>query len=258
MITGESVWLTDYRFLNDKKEFLHTIDLTQAVKAEFIEAAELNKPTRELLRFAGASDLRGKDAVIFSLSEHRDDLSQWRGYAREGSGFTIGFDTKKLLGLEAAEGEECSLLKVQYDSGRELQCLKQALDEIAEALEEAVVSDPDDVESLVGVAIEAYDYIILNRALNVKHKSFKSENEWRLVYYPDEDGANRLIRVRGSNLIPYVSVKYRVDSGESPIKEIGVGPGFSSDETKTAIEILLRQSKVKADVYFADSPFRQV
>lgn len=66
-------------------------------------------------------------------------MSQWRAYADNGSGFAIGFYVDKLSALaspptSALLDDECYLLRVLYDKGKQLKFINKCLelDSIAE------------------------------------------------------------------------------------------------------------------------------
>jgi len=92
MLNSGSIWLTDHRFLNDKSELEHT----HGTLRELLASKEDQSPSTQAKKLYDAIRLYARtessqDIHIFSLTEDPDDLSQWRGYAREGLGFTIGF-----------------------------------------------------------------------------------------------------------------------------------------------------------------------
>src|SRR5690349_8458329 len=94
MLRNGNLWITDYRFLNDRSEVIHSKALARDVILERLGGAterHLRKLYEDVLRFQDAE--AAYVPFVFSLSEKRDDLSQWRGYARDGQGFTIGLCT---------------------------------------------------------------------------------------------------------------------------------------------------------------------
>jgi hypothetical protein len=93
------LWLTDIFALNDPSELRHGICL--ALKA--FDTTRINDlPEREWYREAVSKVL--SDGLLpkvvqpytCSFSNNDDDLGQWRGYADDGKGYSIGFDMELL------------------------------------------------------------------------------------------------------------------------------------------------------------------
>lgn len=251
--TGE-LWLTDYRFLNDKSEYTHAFDILKSIKTELISSKDIEKAMTEVVAKAGTVDLVSSDAVVFSLSEEKDDLSQWRGYAHDGLGFTIGFDGPAIHSLAQHDDAEFAFTKVSYDTKKEGEVYKRTFLEIHAILKQSIKNAPQDKSALIEQAIESFNLVFVNRALTSKHQSFKSENEWRLISYLMGDNEAD-VRVSGRNLIPY----YKMKLGDTlPIKEIGIGPGFAGSEIVDAVKILARKTGYDPTIYFADTPYRRV
>ena len=76
-------------------------------------------------------------AAGFCLSEEADLLSQWRGYADDGTGVSIGFSRKyfELLGnTKRDRGDEfnASITKVEYDYSKQRASISEPADKIVE------------------------------------------------------------------------------------------------------------------------------
>jgi hypothetical protein len=91
IIEHKQIWATHTQYLNDRREFLHAIDL---VRHEIDEMLGTVEPQNHQI-FADMRDgLAGHESInvcVCSFSEERDSLSQWRAYAGGTSGFAIGF-----------------------------------------------------------------------------------------------------------------------------------------------------------------------
>src|SRR5580765_3995113 len=91
------LWLTDIFSLNDPSELRHGLLRAQRILNQ--KAATGPEESRLFARMFGSLDKgirRSGHYFICSLSEHRDDLSQWRAYADDGRGYALGFDTSGL------------------------------------------------------------------------------------------------------------------------------------------------------------------
>ena len=110
--------------------------------------------------------------------------------------------------------------------------------------------DTDDGAYELSAVLDSY-------AAKYKHSSFSSEKEWRLHSYSD-DNSEIKVRVSDDKLIPYIEMDISSDSANFPIRQIGIGPGFKSQESAFAVERLCAQYGIDVEVYFADSPYRSL
>lgn len=150
---------------------------------------------------------------MICFSENGDLLSQWRGYADNGRGVTIGFDYNTLQEYVKQNFGILELKKVVYISEKDRQKLITEKAEellhlmymILEAMEkeEVVYESQDNFENHI---FENFYYNILqviNETVYYKMIGFQEECEWRL--YIDNpinkqiDG-NKLIRMLGNNI----------------------------------------------------------
>jgi Protein of unknown function (DUF2971) len=213
-------------------------------------------------------------------------LSQWRGYAR--GGFAIEFDElelKKLTDRERARWcyEEIFSNNVVYND-HESRIDPLHFKGMAGAFLRAVIEDDiaklgdldrdipgafkDELDELLGEE-KPRDYAIpfLSVATFLKHPDFVEENEYRIVALcyrpnsqrdPGDKRETKTIEFRqraGGSVTPYIAL-YK-DLGISlPIKSVIVGPHPQQQDQMRAIEMLLEQHNVKADVRISQTPFR--
>ena len=103
---SKSLWMSDCRFLNDKKELLIAID-------KFLSYFN-NEDKERLFNIIWNSNYT-KYFCIFSMSKSPEVLSQGRGYGDDGKGICIGF-RKEFLGRISncsfrTRFSNCSLVK---------------------------------------------------------------------------------------------------------------------------------------------------
>jgi len=90
IVTTHSIRLSSLSLSNDSMEGNMATDaLVRLAKRDRLDAG-----TIQILR--GKLDLYINESVGFCLSEHRDQLSQWRGYAADANGVAIGFSREYL------------------------------------------------------------------------------------------------------------------------------------------------------------------
>ena len=101
IIKNKSIWLSDFRKTNDKKELIW---LRTTVEKELYSCIQTKMSSckigeslgwelvRQLIEHAGAE----LGCWGFCLSEKPDNLGQWRGYGDDGRGVSIGFKQAEL------------------------------------------------------------------------------------------------------------------------------------------------------------------
>lgn len=94
ILTSKCIWLSNSQSLNDSKEISWGLEKISSV----INSKKINKIKPDQFRKV-LKDLR-ISFYIFSLSSKSDSLSQWRAYANDGSGVSIGFSFPPELSRE--------------------------------------------------------------------------------------------------------------------------------------------------------------
>lgn len=256
MLRTGKIWLTDYSFLNDQSEIKHTRDI-----ASYVVEARANKARNDVLRklYHEISDYQASEykcrVCVFSLSQRRDDLSQWRGYAREGMGFTIGLDAHEIAMASKSSGR-FSFFKIDYSKIRQDNSIKSFLIMIEREVARLTKLYPEEMNLILDGASSEFAWAVEQRAAANKHKSFRVESEWRIAAYLNED-AHPLVRCSGSRLINYIEISI-LDTGKLPIKSIGVGPGFTGAEQAYAVRSLCGRYDYEPEIYSADTPYRRL
>ena len=186
IIQNQTFWLSDLHYMNDSAEESLFLDALSDIMRKFRDG--LSKETKEYLeKNKEMNDFFSKVEYYFKSfayiccfsDEENDDLSQWRGYASDGTGLCIGFKKDKIQSLKDL-------------------CLKQGKinyldkDKIMEELEEkisTIIKDFDDNKmSLEAEEIDAsFIYKLVDMAFYdkvfYKNKSFKSEKEYRICFF---------------------------------------------------------------------------
>lgn len=229
---NSQVWLTDYRFLNDKEEFSKGYDLLLEALWEFQDyAGEYPKDfiacfsrAVENIREDNFSNFERNNIFVSSFSKTPDSLNQWRSYG--------------MYCLELDEAffreEETHLLDCHY-----LQNVGDA-SEYADTIIRNYI-----MPVLLKVWIERKPFLIdleLSSlidiyALSFKHEAFYDENEVRFVVScsPDDERVN--FRIRGQLLIPYIALEFKPQL----LKSIMVGPIDNQDLVCDSIAMFARK-----------------
>lgn len=147
------------------------------------------------------------DGIGFCLSEDGDLLSQWRGYADDGKGVSIGFSKEFLENI--SDNKKINLKKVSYSKEAQKNLVEPTFNEalkIMNAKEFSIVeyrtlldtrSEKEfetDLKLKSKNRLELIGQVLtfLPNLYTVKHSAFKEEMEWRLLSLlgleDDDDG----------------------------------------------------------------------
>jgi hypothetical protein len=199
ILKSKKILSTKISYLNDHSEAIEGYKLAKEIIKRKIQLNADAKNT--LTKHIGPSP---GNEFIFSFTELEDDLSYWKYYGKNGC--YISIDTNSLIEY-GKQNEKYYFGKCIYDQFGKEKILNKYIDEY--------ISEGDD---------EFPPYPI-NRVCNLlKNKSFREENEWRLI--------SRLLSYRNSEIeficsngiiTPRHSIHFK-DFDTFPIKEICIGP----------------------------------
>jgi len=221
IVENKSLWATDIRFLNDREEYLHALNLIDNAAKEIS-----NESVKSLLLGviheaceSGALSPTHMQVFVISFSAAKDLLSQWRAYTEALKGISLGFNLTTIRPPEDI-GSMVTFAPCVYKAEEKLSLIRSVMNHL---LEETAQIDADNdrriKEAIASVHKEAInsvdktadtekirqirDALIaevhadvgqrLNQAAQatvrdlarimplLKHASFEEECEWRLV-----------------------------------------------------------------------------
>ena len=108
---------------------------------------------------------------VACFSEKKDCLSQWRGYADDGRGISIGFCKKKLEILPKIMHHNLSFSKVIYNEGQQEKYVNKVAEEVVRNMEFKGIG-------LAGIELNSNHK---DEFAKYKNPSFEEEREWRLI-----------------------------------------------------------------------------
>lgn len=252
IIQNNKLWSTHINYLNDASELLHARTLVDTLLQQREAEAE-TEILREFFRRARLSfDFsRTLDVFVSCFCEEGDLLSQWRGYARGGEGYSIGLAAQKLMNL-GGFGFDFFLGRVVYDRATQEQVVEQILSMTLAGLrhmlgkKKAVKS----VQAEINHCCRVFQQSIWFSMVVFKNETFKAENEWRAIrLLPKGDQKAIQFRSAGSKLIPYVELDFSKlvgafdGSKKLPIKQIFHGPTLNPGLSGEALRMLLRNKE---------------
>lgn len=227
IIRYRSIWLSSLTLSNDTLEGR----LVSRTIMELAREDDLDLHTLQRLEQSIAIIEEMFDGLGFCLSEDGDLLSQWRGYADDARGLSIGFSQAYLEKLSQLNEEQklpnFTLQKVVYDPEAHKAELSPTYTELRKLIDDGVFRNPG-ISSLLdtrsGDEIRAQKLIfdqanqklfiklfeLYPKIFKLKAPAFREEREWRLVSSliknVDHDcdyrnAAGRIVPFRSFNLI---------------------------------------------------------
>jgi hypothetical protein len=255
--TTDDLWLTHAQFCNDEAELTYGQNLTEAIIAKQLDAADLNQKVylQELLRLLCGPEL---DPVYICCFCERDDLlSQWRAYAANAGGVSVEVQPARFSYIT---GPDCpprfGLLrfwKVFYELEQQQKIVRSAI-KYYPTQEPAAA--PSDWARWTAEAIRFF-------RPTFKNEDFAEEREWRLIFTPAPGSiAQPSYRRKGGMLAPFYSLKELANvlglaAQKLPITSVRIGPGPNRKLNATSARMLLdRHGYSDAKVFASATPYR--
>jgi Protein of unknown function (DUF2971) len=259
IISNRNIWLSSLSLSNDSTEGKVMADTFKRI----FEKDSLDEDVMSLLRNA----LKGLESMFdglgFCLSEAGDLLSQWRGYASDGQGFSIGF-SRDYLELLAQQRDPAksgfTLSQVIYNPADQEAALMPTYNEFKSEVISGDLKVPRFPSLLTGfgdpAAHERYEqekaqYTRTSKKVffkmlgsfgnlyRLKNDAFSEEMEWRLVSFLVKGADDHcLFRTSVNRLIPYRVFELR-QMDIPAISDVILGPKNTTPES--VVEKMLEQ-----------------
>lgn len=200
IVSSRSVWMTEFAYLNDRREVRYGLDLLLETVNTLLETAP-DTNVRDLLstwkeKLGGARNR----ICITSFSGDDDSLSQWRAYGPIAVGFPV-----RSLSLHVNQGR---LQPVEYNPDTQRKLVKIYVHHLVSSFQ----------ADLQGNRLERIPDVyhkldrLLELAVFFKDPAFQAENEYRLTYIDMPEtfepmgikSPARSFRAARGKLIPYV------------------------------------------------------
>ncbi len=176
IIKSRQLWLSNYRCLNDPSEGIWFDKIIKDLLDDFNKNTEDWEEVYETLDSARKILFDSVKSYIFCFSTKGDSLSQWKVYADDAKGVTIGFDLAKfgipvgVPGNKSYSVDGFGLCSVVYNKQIQKTTIEKVFNEFS----------PNNVNDVANMLIEAYKLSCI-----FKNPSYKEETEWRLIFRPD-------------------------------------------------------------------------
>ena len=206
IVKGKQLWMSDIISSNDYSE-------TRMIYPDILYGTEdyyrehpfpfsydgttgIDAIRRLLIKTSGFLDSLYQKGVISSFvscfCEDGDVLSQWRGYANDGRGCSLGFSLKELQNYCAQKGNIIRIEKVEYVNNRvlddlivqhasEINTRIQSLENDSNELLKNKANKETIEELMALLLVQDFERLIMD-SLVYKWEGFKEEKEWRLFF----------------------------------------------------------------------------
>jgi len=278
IIESQSIYCTNINYLNDKKEFKYGVSIIEKVIDKLLKE-NFEIPVLEMVN-KHIGRIYKHERYVTCFSKQGDLLSQWRAYANQGRGVSIGFD---FINFSDSIDQFVHGRHIEYDENTQLQVVEELIRIIATFFKERkeIIEWADfGYEWLVNTVIVDFLQDII---ASYKSYTFREEEEYRFEYTIDGNmikKGDEEIHFRSSDtlIIPYLilEAKYRKYLNERekvgyedyeeestfiidklPINEIIIGPSFEFDSIKNALEeLLLKHNYKNINIKKSEIPYR--
>ena len=238
VVENNVFWLTDYRFLNDKEEYVRGYDLLLEAFSDFVFSYPNDSPKlfgciAMALESIKSGEIRKRLErncfFVGSFSHSPDTLSQWRSYGM----FSLGVDDDKLMALSNRPGHyylECHYIQDDGDA------LEYAYGLIAEEILPLLVDIWNNGEGHWEIDLELSSLIDIY-ALSFKNSAFYDEGEVRVIVSCEPDDEGIKFRSKGEYLVPYIELSVPSET----IKEIMIGPVKNQEVADNSLTMFARK-----------------
>jgi len=245
-----SLWATNVAYMNDPAEVSYGQKMLSDFLALILESSDT--PLKTMFANAAIAALKRQDAdpredyFCICLSEHKDDLSQYRAYSDAGKGYCIGLkipDLMRFLPRGNHEDTIFHLVRVEYETERQLSSLRELFDLAMVSLTNC---EPKLLDGLVENFARWFIEVTLDYVVHFKQKTYRAEGEWRIVpllmapEFRDIFDRFRRTRIKDGIFVPYLELGISNDEGELAISKILIGPKLDSERAEFGIRQRIR------------------
>lgn len=246
IVEHNKIWATHINFLNDASELIYARRLVE----EALKHGEENSKSeivREFFRRAATCfDVsQTMDVFVSCFCQEGDLLSQWRGYAQAGEGYSIGMDGDQ-LGLIGG-GRNFFFGPVEYDLAVQERIVNVILTMVVDRLNKMTKAQTvKQASSAIDECCKVFRRAIWYPLVTFKDAMFAAENEWRATEVMTKEESAKQVRFRssGSKLVPYIELDFSQFEtlGKIPIRQICHGPTLNPQLSVRVLKLLLAKN----------------
>ena len=257
IVDSKSLWASNIHFLNDAHEIGHAIGLLRGQVQSRIPDAHgaAGKLLEQLNQYLHPANFKQDLMFVVSFTECDDDLSQWRGYCKTGTGVCAGFESEHLS--HQANAQTFLIGRCIYELAQQQEIITFVLDSILKsaAANPTAESNKADPSQTFFDFFRQFQIPLLLTAALLKHRAFINEREWRLVSPIFENYREAPIDYRAgkSMMIPYIN--FSIDNkGSCGLRHLHIGPGPNLELSQRSISMFLAKYGIRDGEWFSTQP----
>jgi hypothetical protein len=262
IVESRKIWLSHAFYLSDSREIVHARDVLEKLilsKIDSYEGEEKNFVAEfgNWIHSIGAA----YQIFIFSLSEKRSLLSQWRAYTPHGKGVCIGFSVSRLIHVLEKYGFRLARCIYTAEEHREIlsSLLSNMMTTFRRRLSQIDTRGRPPCQKYYPFFDEFRGDILQVLAI-IKAEPFQEEREWRIIsrYFPSYVVPDVKFREGASMLMPYIEIDLSFGDIEKPfIETVLLGPSQHAELSMTALSNFLSNRKACNRTENSGIPYRQ-
>lgn len=259
---SNTIWASHIYYLNDSKEILHACDVLQeALEPRLTFDNQLTDVEREFgkqfLTWAKTFYSNQYCLFVFSLSEEKSLLSQWRSYTPHGKGVSIGCGPSFLQ--EVIQINDLKIARCVYDYNEQQQLLYSLFDKLLVTFRQTNLMPDESLSGGIGFHpfFEKFRGNVLQVLAIIKHQAFQEEQEWRLIsrYYPSYVVPDIQFREGASLLVPYIELS--LGTGRPCFDEVVLGPTPHENLSNSTLSMFLSNKRLCNSTSNSAIPYRE-
>jgi len=260
MTNSASIWGTNILYLNDASEFVYAKSLLNQELHGFCQTNTGFKKGTNLDESLGyyffkiveenVNKLLPSEHFSFyvcSFSEEPDLLSQWRGYCRNSTGYSLGFALNRLR--EIAKRAGFFMKPCIYNKREQVDAIRALLQKFSDRFLVEVGSAEDKGAAWDSTSkYIAVDFLqeFIQLAPFLKHPKFEEEREWRIMAGLKTNYIKSQLRFRPgiTMIVPYIEIPLPMEDCQLVIDEIFLGPTNERELSMASAVLLLKSRNV--------------
>lgn len=255
ILKNRTVWATNIHYLNDTQELFYAVEQIQNIIGSYAKEDLINTKKSLYSKLREALEaVQSYDLCIFSLTEDRNLLSQWRGYCPPAGGYSLGFEIAKLKPLMKAQG--FLLVPCIYDCKMQNDLLVQIIEGTIRHYYRVVKAGWTDERVLLSCQYYFICKLVLVGPM-IKHPSFSEEREWRMISTPKKMTETTWgFRAGKYMIVPHSIFHLDEMPDDFPITELIVGPTPYPNLSQRSLDHYIKSLGLNIQVICSDIPYR--
>lgn len=262
ILKTKTIYATQFSYLNDPSEIELFAKIAQQIADQKLKDVPLLQDDQVIETHKQYKTVMWKiikeykQILIFEpicvtcFSEVDDLLGQWRAYANNCKGYSIGLSTQWLKTQATSKEYPFRLLKVIYQYEEQIKIISKILDLVVDktAFLLSEIEEKDSKETL-DLTIDLIKGLAAEISPIIKHPAYAEEREWRLLSF----GIPLDVRSSNGNFVQFKTINLNDATSGHPFREIKIGPGNDPKIETPALKLLVEKLGFKNEIQISSS-----